>query len=321
MQVRTGLDLEGRLLAVMQERRRQPEPSPVLVDDLGGGARAGEEAGVEVRELGHERPAGDDARCARLNGGAREVEGVHARRSRAGRGRWGACPRGRSAQGAGRPSPPSARQMPREVMATTRASTASRATAMTTVDDEAGEPGGGVGALQSVLLAGRAEDAAESVDHEVDAQQQGDGGQHQRRRPEVAAQPAVEQARGHEPARQPGVVEALHAGEPGTLVGRRGVDGRVGVGPHGAGTNQHGAGCPRPSRRRGRSQSRTVTPQRSRAADQLGVPLGGHHGDDLRVVAGREGTERAGELRVAAQGSRRRRRRRGSSARPGGRRG
>ena len=77
MQVRPGLDLEGRLLAMMQERRWQPEASPVLVHDLGGGARAGEEAGVEVRELGHERPAGDDPGCAGLDGGAREVEGVH----------------------------------------------------------------------------------------------------------------------------------------------------------------------------------------------------------------------------------------------------
>ena len=38
--------------------------------------------------------------------------------------------------------------------------------------------------------------------------------------------------------------------------------------------------------------------------DQLGVALGGHDRDDLRVVAGRERTERGGELRVAAQGAR-----------------
>ena len=45
----------------------------------------------------------------------------------------GRVPEGPPAHGAGRPSPPSARQMPREVMATTRARTASRATAITTV--------------------------------------------------------------------------------------------------------------------------------------------------------------------------------------------
>ena len=76
MQVGPGLDLERRLLAVVEERRREPQPSPVLVDDLGGGARAGEEAGVEVGQLGHERPAGDDARRAGLDGGAGGVEGV-----------------------------------------------------------------------------------------------------------------------------------------------------------------------------------------------------------------------------------------------------
>ena len=173
--------------------------------------------------------------------------------------------------------------------------------------------------LQGVLLAGRAEDAAETVDHEVDAQQQRDSGQHQRRRPEVAPQPAVEQARGDEPACQPGIVEALHAREPRTLVGRRGVDGRVGIGPQGAGANQDRAGAR--ARLAGEvDRSAHGHPAALEGPDQLGVPLGGHDGDDLRVVAGRERTERGGELRVAAQGAWRRRRR-GSPARPGGRRG
>ena len=44
VQLRPGLDLEGRLLAVVQEGGREPEAPPVLVHDLGGGARAGEEA-------------------------------------------------------------------------------------------------------------------------------------------------------------------------------------------------------------------------------------------------------------------------------------
>ena len=95
VQVGTGLDLERRLLAVVQERRRQPEAPAVLVHDLGGGARAGEEARVEVGELGHERPAGDDTRCAGLDGGARGVEGVLAVDLRAGRARSGALPRRR----------------------------------------------------------------------------------------------------------------------------------------------------------------------------------------------------------------------------------
>ena len=64
VQVRPGLDLEGRLLAVVQERGREPQPAPVLVHHLGGGAGAGEESGVEVGQLGDQRTAGDDARTA-----------------------------------------------------------------------------------------------------------------------------------------------------------------------------------------------------------------------------------------------------------------
>ena len=167
--------------------------------------------------------------------------------------------------------------MPREVTATTRASTASSSDGDDHGDDEAGEPGGGVGPLQRVLLARGAEDAAEAVDHEVDAQQQRDGGQHQRRRPEVAAQPAVEQPGGDEAARQPRVVEALHAGQPGTLVGGRGVDRRVGVGSHGPGADEHGAGARRPSRRPGRRRRAPRRPLRSSVSHQLGVAFGGGH--------------------------------------------
>ena len=109
-------------------------------------------------------------------------------------------------------------------------------------DGEPGRPGGVVGALEGGLLPGGAEDPSEAVDHELDAQQQRDGRQHQRRRPEIAAQPAVEQPGGDEAARQPRVVEALHAREPGTVVARRRVDRRVGVRSHDAGADQHGAG-------------------------------------------------------------------------------
>ena len=55
---------------------REPEAAPVLVHDLGGGARAGEEADVEVGQLGHERPADDDARSPRLDRGPGDVERV-----------------------------------------------------------------------------------------------------------------------------------------------------------------------------------------------------------------------------------------------------
>ena len=99
VQVRPRLDLEGRLLTVVQERRREPQPTPVLVHHLGGGARAGEEPGVEVRELGDERPTGDDARRAasRPRRGWRRARPP--RRSRAGRGRSGGYPTGRRPRG------------------------------------------------------------------------------------------------------------------------------------------------------------------------------------------------------------------------------
>ena len=76
VQVGPCLDLERGLLAVVEERRREPEPPAVLVDHLGGGARTGEEAGVEVGELGYEGPSDDDARRTGIDGGPRGVEGV-----------------------------------------------------------------------------------------------------------------------------------------------------------------------------------------------------------------------------------------------------
>ncbi len=78
VQVGPGLDLERRLLAVVQEGGREAEAPPVLVDDLGGGTRTGEEPGVEVGELGHQRAADDHTRRAGLDGLARHVEYVAA---------------------------------------------------------------------------------------------------------------------------------------------------------------------------------------------------------------------------------------------------
>ena len=76
MQLRSGLDLEGRLLAVVEECGWKTEAPPVLVHHLGGGARAGEEAGVEMGQLGHERPAHDHTRGPGLDGRPRRVERV-----------------------------------------------------------------------------------------------------------------------------------------------------------------------------------------------------------------------------------------------------
>ena len=107
--------------------------------------------------------------------------------------------------------------------------------------DEARGPRGVVGALERGLLAGRTEDPAEAVDDELDAQQERDHGQRQRRGPEVAAQPPVQDARGDEAPRQPRVVQALHARS--ARAGRRWARRQwgVAVGPERAGADEHGA--------------------------------------------------------------------------------
>ena len=61
MQVRSGLQLEGCLLAVVQERGGEAQPAAVLAHHLRGRTRAGEEAPLEVGQLGDQRTADDDA--------------------------------------------------------------------------------------------------------------------------------------------------------------------------------------------------------------------------------------------------------------------
>ena len=78
VQVGPCFDLEGRLLPVVQEGGREAEATPVLVDHLGGGAGTGEEPGVEVGELGHQRAAHDHPRGPGLDGRPGQVEGVPA---------------------------------------------------------------------------------------------------------------------------------------------------------------------------------------------------------------------------------------------------
>ena len=238
VEFRPRLDLEGRLLAMMQERGREPEAATVLVHDLGGGSRAGEEPRIEVGQLRHQRPAHDDARGAGFDGDPRGVERVlpvqfelivrdrpGSRRPTGPRGGQALAPEG---------APDAARRDGDH-----DGQHGEQGHGDHDRDDEAGGPGGVVGPLQRGLLAGRAEHPAQTVDHELDAQQQRDHGQRERRRPEVAAQPPVQHARGDEPARQPRVVQALHAGQPRPVLGRCGV-GRPAAGrPEGAGAHQH----------------------------------------------------------------------------------
>ena len=142
---------------MVQEGRGETEPAPVLVHHLGRGARAGEEPGVEVGELGDQRAADDQAGRPALDGPPGGVQGIvlHVDQEQDARG-LGAlgAPAARRPRARRGPRRPRARQMPREVTATTTASTARRATRDDDGDQEPGEPRGVIGMLQGALLAG-----------------------------------------------------------------------------------------------------------------------------------------------------------------------
>ena len=61
VQVRSGLQLEGRLLAVVQERGGEAQSAAVLAHHLRGRTGAGEETPLQVGQLGDQRTADDDA--------------------------------------------------------------------------------------------------------------------------------------------------------------------------------------------------------------------------------------------------------------------
>jgi hypothetical protein len=76
VQIRARLHLDHRRLTMVEVRRRKAEPPPVFVHDLRRGARAGKEAHVEVRELGHECAADDHAGRSPGNGMPGHVQDV-----------------------------------------------------------------------------------------------------------------------------------------------------------------------------------------------------------------------------------------------------
>ncbi len=153
-----------------------PEAPPVLVHDLGGGARAGEEPGVEVGQLGNQRPPDDDTRGPGLDGGPRRVEGVHPVQLEL---RVGDRPRARRAARPGRRQALTAERPPNAARGDgdDESQDGEKGHGDHDGHDEARRPGGVVGALERGLLPGRAEHAAQTVDHELDAQQQRDHGQ------------------------------------------------------------------------------------------------------------------------------------------------
>ena len=167
--------------------------------------------------------------------------------------------------------------------------------------DDTGEPGCRVRALQRVLLTWRMEDMSQAVDHELDTEQQCDGCQHQRRCPQVPSQAPVEEAGVDEAACETRVVEALHPGEPRSVVGGSGVDRWIGVGLQRSGADEHRASA-RPRLAGEVHGTVHVHAAPLEHADDVGVALGGRHdGDDPGLRAGRERAQRVDELRVGLQ--------------------
>ncbi len=133
VKLRPCLDLEGRLLSVMEERGRESRAAPDVrarprrcapgqaKKPVSRWVNSGTSAPPTMTP---EAPASTAARAASSASTPSSSSCAWA---------IGRVPDGPPAQGAGRSSPPSARQMPREVMATTRARMARRATAITRV--------------------------------------------------------------------------------------------------------------------------------------------------------------------------------------------
>ena len=221
----------------------RPKPASVLVHHLGRGAGAGEEADIEMGELGDERPTHDDPGRPALDRRPRDVEHVDAIDAEERVRRRAGALAARAARGPGR----------RQSVTAEGAPDAARGHGDDQGQDEEerhrdghghqepGEPRRVVRVLQGALLARRSEQAAEAVDHEFESQQERHPGQHQWWGPQIAAEPTVEQPGGHESAGEARVVESFEADEPGSLLTGHGVDGRVGVGPRLPGTHQHGA--------------------------------------------------------------------------------
>ncbi len=74
VQVRSGFQLERRLLAVVQEGGREPQPAAVLAHHLRGCTRAREESALKVGQLGDQRTADDDTGRTGRDRVARRVE-------------------------------------------------------------------------------------------------------------------------------------------------------------------------------------------------------------------------------------------------------
>ena len=156
--------------------------------------------------------------------------------------------------------------------------------------------------LQGALLPRRVEHAAEPVHHELQPQEEGQPGQDQGRRPQIAPEPPVEQSRGDEAPGQAGIVEAFHPHQPRSILTRRRVDGGVGVRTQGPGADQDGA-PPAPGHAvQVRTGGERDAEPLQRMGEVVGLPcrVDDHH--HLGVGAGGEGGEGGREVLVRAQG-------------------
>ena len=140
----------------------------------------------------------------------------------------------------------------------------------------------------------------QAVDDELDPQQERDGGQHEGRGPQVAAESPVEEARGDEAAGQARVVEPLQADQPGPVFGATLVEGWVGAGSQCAGAHQHRADA-RPRFADQVHRGVHGDPELLERTDQPRVVFGGEHGDHLGVRTGREGAQGIDQGGVGAQ--------------------
>ncbi len=144
--------------------------------------------------------------------------------------------------------------------------------------------------LERVLLAGGAEDVPQAVDDELDPQQERNGGQHEGWGPQVATEPAVEEARGDETAGQARVIEPFQADQPGPVLGATLVEGWVGAGTQRAGAHEHGPD-PRPRLADQVHCGVHGDPELLERTDESRIMLGGEHGDHPGIRSGREGAQ------------------------------
>ncbi len=152
--------------------------------------------------------------------------------------------------------------------------------------------------FQRPLLTGERNTWPSPSTHEFEAEQEGDGGQHERWHPQIAPEPAVQETGGDESTSLARVVEALHPDEPRPIVIGRDVNRLGQVGSLRAGTHQYLA-YPYAGHALKVNRGMHHHTELGERGDQLIVLLRlrqDHH--DLRLGPGGEGREGRGQVAV-----------------------